>query len=188
LRVGRSDALAGITTNAPGTSLTFIDHNFSTSGNFTNDGTLIVDPSTFTVHGNSIQDASGIQGAHIDGLTLGTRYDQFIITGIASLAGQLDITFDPGFTPAIGQSFEIISYASETGQFSSIDVSGLPSNLGYTLDYGPTGISLDIKAASGPEPDSMTLLLTGSACLSLGARLMRRTRRRQRSPRFGRSC
>jgi fibronectin-binding autotransporter adhesin len=168
------DALAGLSTNAAGASLTFIDHNFTTAGNFTNDGTLIVDPSTFTVHGDLLEGASSVLGAHIDGLTAGTQYDQFLVTGTASLSGTLDITFDPGFTPALGESFALISYTSATGQFSSIDVTGLPSGLGYTLQYGPNGVTLDIVTASVPAPGSMTLLLTGGAILGLASAHKRR--------------
>jgi hypothetical protein len=169
------NALTNLSLNAEGASLTFINHNFSTSGNFTNDGTLIVDPSTFTVNGAFTQGSTGTLGVAIDSQS---NYDQFLISGAASLAGTLDLTFEPGFAPYAGESFEILQYASETGHFSTIDVTGLGPGYGVSLEYGSSGLSIMIEATSVPEPSSLVLAVLGGATTALVI-----AQRRWRSPR-----
>src|SRR5262245_31489712 len=63
--------------------------------------------------------------------------------------------------PAAGQRYQVLEYASKTGTFSSIQVTGLPANLVVMPEYNATNMTLVVSAAlhaegspaSGPPPE-----------------------------------
>src|SRR4029077_15097319 len=70
---------------------------------------------------------SGTLDIAINGLTAGTKYDQFN-PSTASLSGILNISRPTGFVPAIGSTFKIMNFNSETGTFGTVN--GLAINSG----------------------------------------------------------
>jgi hypothetical protein len=77
--------------------------------------------------GKDYQQASvGTLQVEIGGRTPGLLYDQLAVGGNAILAGRLQVSLVNGFTPQPGDSFEVMTCASETGSFSTIDSSGIP--------------------------------------------------------------
>jgi hypothetical protein len=66
------------------------------------------------------------------------------------LAGTLDVQFANGFTPIAGNSFKVMTYGSLTGQFDTVNVTGLASGLTVTPQYDGTDLMLVISGtASG---------------------------------------
>jgi hypothetical protein len=63
---------------------------------------------------------SGILDISIKGTTAGTLYDQFNPT-TANLSGTLNISLTNGFVPAIGSTFKIMNFTSETGTFATVN-------------------------------------------------------------------
>jgi hypothetical protein len=69
----------------------------------------------------------------VAGTTGGSDLGQLTVSGAMTIAGTLDITTPGSFTPTSGELFTIVSYASETGSFSSVRTTG-------TATYGPPQI------------------------------------------------
>jgi T5SS/PEP-CTERM-associated repeat protein len=75
------------------------------------------------VNGDLIQGALGKLQFELGGTTPGTSYDQLIISGLASLAGTLEVTTIDMFTPQAGNSFNILDWGNRSGTFATL---GLP--------------------------------------------------------------
>lgn len=85
----------------------------------------------------------------IQGLGQGTSYDWIQVTGTAALDGTLKILFSPtgGYVPALGHSFQILTYGSHTGEFANwLGTASIPGHTDWSLKptYGPTGLTLTI--------------------------------------------
>ncbi len=78
--------------------------------------------------------------------TAATQFGLVAVTGAATLAGTLDIRFTSGYAPAVGDRFKVMTYASKTGQFSTINVTGLATGFVVTPEYNGTDLTLVVKA------------------------------------------
>lgn len=65
------------------------------------------------------------------GLAPGTGYDQLHVAGQLSLGGTLAVSLIDGFTPVVGNSFDILDWGSVSGTFSSISLPTLGSLLSW---------------------------------------------------------
>ncbi len=141
------------------------------TGNLSNSGTVSPGdaPGILKISGNYSQDSGGVLDIGIGGTTLGTQYDQLDIVGSATLAGSLDLTLLNSFTPAIGNHFDIMSFASETGSFSDISLPVLPAGRFWDTSqlYSSGIISVVV-----PEPASSAIFIL------VGAGLASRRRRK----------
>lgn len=140
---------------------------FTQQGGTTSPGSS---PGTMTVTGNYSLD-SGDLFMELDGLVAGTEYDQLIVTGDVSLAG--DLTLDVGFSPSIGDMFTIIDNQGSNAvggaftQGSSILAGGFNFSISYTGGDG-NDVVLTVEI---PEP--ATLLLAGFALAGMAVRRRR---------------
>ncbi len=83
----------------------------------------------------------------LGGPAAGTEHDQLRGTGSLWLGGRLRLEFVPGFTPAPGQKFLIVSAPTRLQTFrSDFDVAGLPAGLAVRLNYLPTGAEAEVIA------------------------------------------
>ncbi len=156
---------------------TFTANNFM--GNLAqNGGTLSpgASPGTMTVTGNYSLN-SGDLFIELDGLAAGTGYDQLIVTGDVSLAG--DLTLDVGFSPSLGNMFTIINNQGTnpvSGMFSqgsSISAGGFLFNINYG---GGDGNDVVLTAII-PEPSTalLSLVMTGLITIAVQRRKRHRT-------------
>jgi hypothetical protein len=84
------------------------------------------------------------------GTTPGAEYDQLHVTGQLSLGGILQVFLIDGFTPASGQSFDVLDWSSLTGTFDDIQLPALTGGLQWnTSQLYTTGI-LSVAAPSLP--------------------------------------
>ncbi|HEX3599312.1 MAG TPA: PQQ-dependent sugar dehydrogenase [Lacipirellulaceae bacterium] len=76
------------------------------------------------------------------------NYDQLIIGGAATLSGTLNVSLvDLGsgvYSPAMGESFPILTAGSIAGKFEALDLPALPTGLTWKPIYGSTTFSLDV--------------------------------------------
>jgi hypothetical protein len=94
-----------------------------------------------------IQSAEAVAHFDIGGLGLG-NYDRLEVTGATQVNGELDLFFSGEFTPALGQTFDIIvAEGGVTGAFSVVDQPlGLPAGLLFDVVYLPTIVRLQVVA------------------------------------------
>src|SRR6185312_6887521 len=72
---------------------------------------------------------------------------QLKVVGAASIAGTLNLNFDPGtYTP---QLFTILSAGSLTGTFSTVNRNNAPAGFVEGVGYSSTGVLLVGEATSG---------------------------------------
>ena len=60
-----------------------------------------------------------------------------------------------------GETFDILTYRAETGEFSTIEWTGLYPNQTVSLVYGPTELDVVVHGNALPEPTSLLLMSTG---------------------------
>ena len=112
------------------------------NGNLTNQGGTLApgnSPGVTTVYGNYSQNINSTLAIDIGGLMPGTEYDVLNITGTAELGGTLDVDFyDWGsnlFSAALGDSFDILSAETLSGEFDFLSLATLNAGLQWQIDY-----------------------------------------------------
>ena len=88
---------------------------------FTNTGTVTINAGTFNLSGSHSL-TGGTLNFGINGLN---NFGSNILSGAAALAGTLSSTFNGGYLPAVGNSYQIISYGSPSGSFTATNLSPL---------------------------------------------------------------
>lgn len=104
---------------------------------------------TLTVQGDYTQNSDGLMRIEIGGTDAGTSYDQLQVNGAAAIAGNLDVWLVNGFTPAVGQTFRIVSANSFSGGFASI---AGPSQAGISVSNDATGVTVTITSVVAGAP------------------------------------
>ncbi len=93
---------------------------FTTVGDLTNSGTLVLGPaSVLNVNGTYAQTAAGSLFSEIAGQPASGLFGQLTATGAANLNGTHGPRLVNGFGTTAGGNFVVMSYASRTGDFSS---------------------------------------------------------------------
>ncbi|MFO0826792.1 MAG: HYR domain-containing protein [Phycisphaerales bacterium] len=82
-------------------------------------------PGTISM-GSLTQNAASVLDLELGGTSPGTQFDQVVVSGTATLAGTLRLTFINGFVPHTGDSFVVVNAASRSGTFSAVDVTNFP--------------------------------------------------------------
>jgi T5SS/PEP-CTERM-associated repeat protein len=96
-------------------------------------------PGTLTVAGDYTQDPGGILSFSIAGADAGTTYSQLAVGGNFNLQGKIRISFEDGFSPTAGQTFDLIT------------VAGAKQLSNYTIEIGNVapGFSYSFAPFSG---------------------------------------
>lgn len=129
---GVSHTILGSQTIGPG--LEFINQGIIEPG--TSVGTL-------TVSGPFTQTASGVLSIELASLT---SRDRLVVNGPATLDGTIDVSFLPGFLPALGNQFQILTATSVTGSFSSVVA---PPGWHFQASTNSTNVTLQVIAVCG---------------------------------------
>jgi hypothetical protein len=73
-----------------------------------------------------------------------------LVGGTANLGGTLSLNFAPGFIPAVGQQFPLLSAGGITGRFSQVLKPGLlPGGMMLVVSYTPTSV---VAKVTSPMP------------------------------------
>ena len=130
--------VAGLTSNSG--SITVADGaTLTTIGNFTNSGSLTVGPtSMFIVSGALTQTATGTTTVQIGGTPASDQFGNVSVTGKATLAGSLDLGLVNGYTPTPSLQYQVMSFASSSGGFTSL-------SLGKAFSQTLNNTSLDVN-------------------------------------------
>ena len=134
------------------------------SGDLSNAGTVSpgASPGSIAVEGDYAQETTGILKIELGGTTPDTDYDQLTVTGTATLDGTLQVSLIDPFTPAVGDSFTIMTYASRTGTFTTEDLPALGAGLDWEIDYDPTEVTLTVVTSSSGGTITGTVTYTGT--------------------------
>jgi hypothetical protein len=103
-----------------------------------------------TETGSYTQGGSAAYTVEIGGLVAGTDYDQIAISGAASLNGTLGIALINGFTPSLGQTFQIMTFGSRSGDFSAMTGQLLGGGLMFQRNVGATSVVLEVVQQPTP--------------------------------------
>jgi cyclophilin family peptidyl-prolyl cis-trans isomerase len=164
----------GITTDVPPAGLTFANNDafIDTGAVFTDTGSLTIGVGrTLGVRENFVLNrplfnhgtlapglALGVIGIAADykqfsdgtlslqfaGTTADTQYDKLTSSGTARLFGKLQISLMNGFTPALGNSFTVLTATAIIGSFETYNLPQLASGQAWRIDQTATAITLTV--------------------------------------------
>jgi autotransporter-associated beta strand protein len=105
-------------------------------------GTLApgANPGALSVGSLNLNPGSQLQ-IELGGTTLGSQYDAILVGGNVAIGGALNVSLINSFMPALGSSFDILNWGSESGIFSSINLPALSAGLAWnTTKLYSTGV------------------------------------------------
>ena len=117
--------------------------------------------------GNYAQGATGALHVELGGTTPGTQYDRLVdSTGTVTLNGALNVTLVNGFTPALGDTFTVLTFPSRSGTIPTL--TGLLLGGGIQLDtvWTATSLRLTTITLSTTHATDVTTSQTWSAIAS----------------------
>ncbi len=160
------------TISNPGTIVVSRDSVASFYGSVTSSGTITVLPGgnalfladlTFTSAGAGAGDFGGaLSGGGAGGeaaLILGIDTENpggasshVNVSGVATLAGTLELSLEGGFSSLVGQTLNLITANNVVGAFDSVLLPPVPNDLAVDLVYTPTGVAMQITTIAGGIP------------------------------------
>ncbi len=161
LKIDNFTQNAGSTTISAGASLASSDTLQLHGGSFAVSGTIrgnvvnagLLSPGgagtgTLTIVGDYTQTPTGVLSLDLGGTGAG-QYDRFVITGRATLGGSLQLNRVNGFLPSAGDSFQVLTFGSRSGDFAA--QSGLDLGNGRRLDprFGARDLTLVTVGTGG---------------------------------------
>jgi T5SS/PEP-CTERM-associated repeat protein len=139
------------------------------AGNFTGTGTVEFQgdlrpgnsPALINFAGDMELGHSAKLNIEIGGTVPGMNFDQLNVANRSTIDGALSVSLINGFTPVVGQRFDIILFGSEQGNFSNFI--GLNIGAGLALQPGIDSHAYFLTVTPVPEPTS--LLMFGAAVI-----------------------
>jgi fibronectin-binding autotransporter adhesin len=119
-----------------------LDSNVSQSGGTVGPGNSA---GLLTIEGTYGLGAGGAVEIELGGTTPGTLHDRLVVTGTATLAGELRLRLLPGYVPPIGTVFTVLTAGSVVGSFVNVDPPGV-----YSVSY--TANTVVVTVVSGACP------------------------------------
>jgi hypothetical protein len=139
-----------ITSDDPWSNAGTITGNGSITCAFTNDGVLSPgnSPGILTVNGDLVQSATGSYSVEIAGTGgpgAASGNDQLVVTGQATLDGQVNVSLLNGFVPSVGDVFIVMTFTAASST-ASFNFPALPPDRVWTSVLNPTDLSLVVSA------------------------------------------
>jgi hypothetical protein len=150
IQTAGSTTLAGGNLSAP--SLTLNGGSMSGTGTFTGDlfnnaAVSVATPAAsgiLNIAGNYTEGGGSTLGLKLGGTTAGSQYDRLAVTGALNLNnnGTLNVTLFNGFTPASGNTFDVITFGTRSGDFNAKNLPPLMMGGTFAANYTPTSLQL----------------------------------------------
>jgi T5SS/PEP-CTERM-associated repeat protein len=103
---------------------------------------------TLHVDGDYTQPSSGTTQIEIGGTTPGSQFDMLDITGAATLHGTLDVSLVDGFSPTVGNLFEVVhADGGIFGGFDTVSLPTIPNGMGWAIIYTSFNMFLNVQSA-----------------------------------------
>jgi hypothetical protein len=110
-----------------------------------NSGSITVAPGALvSITGNFTEGATGVLTVQVGG-TATSQFGRITVSSAATLAGTLTIVLVNGFTPSAGDQFTIITDASQSGTFDTVNSPGLGGGLAFHVTYDPKDVTLSVS-------------------------------------------
>jgi hypothetical protein len=113
----------------------------------------LTDPNTGTPYNFTIYNGGVV--IEFSGSTPGAGYGQLNVGALAQLGGALYLTMLNGYRPAAGTTFQVLTYASHTQSFGSINGTDLGGGLHLNPKYNATNLTL-AATQTGPSSGKRT--------------------------------
>jgi Ca2+-binding RTX toxin-like protein len=107
-------------------------------------------PGTLSVSGKVTLGAASTLGVDVNGTGAG-QADKVVATGVMTVGGKIDLA--TGYTPALGDTSEILTGSSRTGSFTSAAGGDLPGDISWGATYGATNVVLRASRPSATIDD-----------------------------------
>jgi hypothetical protein len=110
---------------------------------FINTGTISVNSGTLAFNNSSslILGSASTLDFQLNGTQSAAQFGKLIASGAFTAAGTLHVSLGSGFTPTLGNAFDILDWGSVTGAFSAIQLPALSNGLAWnTAQLYSTGI------------------------------------------------
>jgi hypothetical protein len=121
--VGAGPGMRALSATLVNHGIVTINANTTVAAGVSNDGTLTIGPgATLTVTGDYTQWSAGTLDVQLGGTPASGQFGQLVVTGTANLDGTLQIDLVNGYTPNPGDSFTIVTYAMENGDFETLNI------------------------------------------------------------------
>jgi len=134
------------------------------NGSLTNFGTIA--PGIIAVNGDAVLADTSLLLMELAG-TGATDFDQFNVTGLLGFDGTLTVTLTNGFTPQVGDIFDLFDFGATNGL--AFDTVNLPDLVGAVWDTTDLYVGGSIAVVI-PEPGTFALLGIGALLLLAAAR------------------
>jgi T5SS/PEP-CTERM-associated repeat protein len=106
-------------------------------------------PGALHVTGDFAQGASGKLQIELAGTTAGSQYDQLLLSGAATLDGTLEVSLIEGFSPTVGNLFEVVhANGGIIGGFDTVSLPAIPNGMGWALIYTGVSVFLNVQSAT----------------------------------------
>ncbi|MBI2802800.1 MAG: hypothetical protein HYX63_21425, partial [Gammaproteobacteria bacterium] len=117
-------------------------------------------PGTLTILGNFLQTPAGVLEVELGGLVPGVSYDLLRVTGTATLGGTLALKLFGDFRPRPSDSFDVVAYARQIGDFSTLV---LPSGRSFAVAALSSVYQISVAAdlVLSPQPANNVLVMPG---------------------------
>ncbi len=135
---GSLDASDAVTVQGGG----ILEGTGNVQGSVSNSGQIVpgLDGTALLRLGSLVQDTSSSVAVELGGTMAGSEHDQLAVAGAATLAGSLNVTLAPGYTPAAGDVFLVLTCGSRNGAFASINLPALPAPMKWKTLYDPDSV------------------------------------------------
>ena len=126
---------------------------------------------TLELNGSYTQTAAGVLTLEIGGLLPEDDHDVFDIWNTATFDGSLAVGVVNGYDPPLGQTFEVITYGSASGEFADVG-GGSGCCSGFTPIYNADNLTLEVASVANhiselylsvdPVPEGSPVTLNGT--------------------------
>ncbi|MGA2660493.1 MAG: CARDB domain-containing protein, partial [Verrucomicrobiota bacterium] len=120
---------------------------------FNNSGLLDVQSGIISLQGRY----SLTNGALNLGISSLTDFGKLVLSGNATLGGSLGANLNNGYLPGAGNSYVVLTYGSESGTFTNLNLPVLSAGQSWQVSYAPSATSLQVINLAG-----ITAQITGS--------------------------